>query len=72
MACGEKDRKDISEGLAEVYLRYKRVGVSAELHVFAGLGHGFGFRPTNKGVAATWPERLVEWLDGRGFLARKN
>ncbi len=72
MACGEKDRKDISEGLAEVYLRYKRVGVSAELHVFAGIGHGFGYRPTNKGAGATWPERLVEWLDGRGFLARKN
>jgi endo-1,4-beta-xylanase len=71
LACGEKDRQDISEGLAEAYLRFKRAGVSAELHVFAGIGHGFGFRPTNKGAAATWPERLVDWMDGRGFLAAK-
>jgi acetyl esterase/lipase len=72
LACGEKDRQDISEGLADAYLRFKRAGVSAELHVFAGLGHGFGFRPTNKGAAATWPERLVDWMDGRGFLTAKS
>lgn len=72
LACGEKDRTDISEGLAEVYLRFKRAGVSAELHVYAGVGHGFGFRPTSKGPAATWPERMVEWIDARGFLAKKN
>ena len=71
LACGEKDRQDISEGLADVYLRFKRAGVSAELHVYAGIGHGFGFRPTNKGPAATWPERLVEWIEARGFLASK-
>lgn len=68
LACGENDRKDISEGLAEVYLRFKRAGVSAEFHVYAGVGHGFGFRPTNKGPVAAWPERLVEWMDAKGFV----
>jgi len=72
LLCGEKDRQDISEGLADVYLRFKRVGVSAELHVYAGVGHGFGFRPTTQGPVAGWPTRLFEWIDGRGFLtARK-
>ncbi len=71
LACGEKDRQDIAEGLAEMYLRFKRAGVSAELHVYAGVGHGFGLRPTMKGPLAGWPERFAEWLDGRGFLAAK-
>ncbi|RYD70747.1 MAG: alpha/beta hydrolase, partial [Verrucomicrobiaceae bacterium] len=44
LLCGEKDRTDISEGLTDVYLRFKGVGVSAELHIYAGVGHGFGLR----------------------------
>ena len=68
LACGENDRKDISEGLAEVYLRFKRAGASAELHVYAGVGHGFGMRPTTQGPIATWPDRLLQWLEGRKFL----
>ena len=71
LACGEKDRQDISEGLAEMYLRFKRAGVSAEFHVYAGVGHGFGLRPAMKGPLAGWPDRFAEWLDGRGFLAAK-
>ena len=71
LACGEKDRQDIAEGLAEVYLRFKRAGASAELHVYAGVGHGFGLRPTMKGPIAAWPDRFAEWLEGRGFLAEK-
>jgi endo-1,4-beta-xylanase len=71
LACGEKDRQDIAEGLAETYLRFKRAGVSAELHVYAGIGHGFGLRPGMKGPIATWPDRFAEWLESRGFFAAK-
>ena len=72
LACSENDRKDISEGLAEAYLRFKRAGASAELHIYATGGHGFGYRPTNKGATAGWPERFAEWLESRKFLAGKN
>jgi endo-1,4-beta-xylanase len=72
LACGENDRKDIGEGLAEVYLRFKRAGASAELHVYAGVGHGFGLRPNMQGAVAGWPDRLVEWLKNRGMLAAKS
>ncbi|HEX4945839.1 MAG TPA: alpha/beta hydrolase, partial [Blastocatellia bacterium] len=34
LLAGYKDRPDISRGLAEVYLRFKDVGVPAELHMY--------------------------------------
>ena len=51
------------------YLRSKRAGASAELHLYAGAGHGFGVRETNRGPHAAWIERFVEWLTERKFLA---
>jgi endo-1,4-beta-xylanase len=71
LCAGYGDRQDISEGLAEVYLRFKRAGVPAELHMYSSAGHGFGHRATNKGPHATWLDRFREWLDGRGMLAAK-
>lgn len=68
LACGYGDRKDISEGLAEAYLRFKRAEVPAELHVYTGVGHGFGIRTTTKGPVAGWPDRLREWLVGQKLL----
>lgn len=68
LACGFKDRQDIAEGLAEVYLRFKRAGVPAELHIYSGIGHGFGMRDRNTGPAAAWPERLLEWMGDSRFL----
>jgi acetyl esterase/lipase len=70
LACGENDRQDISQGLPELYLALKRAGAIAELHVYTGVGHGFGLRETTKGPVATWPSRFQEWLDARGFLKR--
>ena len=69
LLCGYDDRADISEGLAQVYLKFKKAGVPAELHIFTGAGHGFGQRPTNRGPVATWLDRFHDWLGGRGFLA---
>jgi len=71
LACGENDRQNISQGLPELYLAIKRAGGSAELHVYAGVGHGFGLRATTRGPVAGWIERFRDWLDGRGFLTQK-
>ena len=68
LACGFDDRADISEGLARVYLRFKQVGVPAELHIYTGAGHGFGLRESNKFPAGAWAARFREWLADRGFL----
>jgi len=67
---GYKDRPDIAEGVAKVYLKYKEAGVPAELHIYANAGHGFGMRATNKGAMTGWPERFTEWLADLGMLKK--
>lgn len=71
IACGFNDRPDISKGMAEVYLKYKELGVPAELHIYAKAGHGFGVRDSLKGAVGKWPERYLEWLDDLGMLKRE-
>jgi len=68
IACGYGDRPDISKGMAEVYLKYKDVGVPAELHIYSDAGHGFGVRERSRGAAAKWPQRFVEWLADQDML----
>ncbi len=62
IACGYGDRQDISEGMASLYLKYKKAGVKAELHIFSNVGHGFGYRPGTTTAAGDWPFRFREWL----------
>ncbi len=71
LTCGANDRPDISEGLPQLYLAMKRAGVSAELHIFAGVGHGFGIRKTNTGNVTTWPDLFYGWLIANGFTGKK-
>ena len=68
LAAAYTDRQDISEGLAEAYLRFKRAGVPAELHIYGTGGHGFGLRTTNKRPVGQWLVRFEEWLTDGGFL----
>jgi len=68
LACGYNDRQDISEGLAELYLRFKKVGVPAELRIYSAAGHGFGLRDSSRGAVAGWTARFSEWLGDRGLL----
>ena len=68
LAAGYGDRQNISEGLAEFYLKCKKAGVNAELHMYAGAGHGFGVRASNKGPHGAWITRFTEWLGERKML----
>lgn len=70
LLAGYKDRPDISRGLAEVYLKFKDLGVPAELHMYATAGHGFGVRERNKSAVGTWPVRFEEWLAELGMLKK--
>jgi acetyl esterase/lipase len=60
--CGYQDREDISAGMARLYLKYKEIGIPAELHIYSNIGHGFGLRDSNKGEYAEWPQRLLDWM----------
>ena len=70
LVCGYNDRPDISEGLASVYLKFKQLKVPAELHIYAGSGHGFGLRANEPKPAGKWIERFEEWLAESGFLKK--
>jgi endo-1,4-beta-xylanase len=70
IVCGYGDRPDISQGMAEVYLKFKQVGVPAELHIYASAGHGFGVRDKNTKSFGKWPARFEEWLADLGFLQK--
>ena len=67
LACGNLDRPDISEGLANVYLLFKKAGVPVELHVYAKTGHGFGLQAKNQPPASEWPTQFQQWLVNLGF-----
>lgn len=69
MAAGFGDREDISVGLAEAYLRFKKAGVQAELHMYANTGHGFGIRPERVGMShQEWTTQLVSFLKQAGMI----
>jgi acetyl esterase/lipase len=71
LAAGYGDRQNISEGLAEFYLKCKRAGVSAELHMYSGAGHGFGLRDTNKSPSGAWIARFHEWMADQKLFAKR-
>jgi acetyl esterase/lipase len=68
LACGDNDRPDISQGLPEYYLALTRLHVAAELHIYAGVGHGFGIRKTNHPPVSDWTTLFFQWMDTQGFL----
>lgn len=45
----------------------KAANGSAELHIFATGGHGYGLRPTKEAITH-WPSRAGEWMTEQGFL----
>jgi len=71
IAAGFKDRQDISEGAAQLYLKYKEAGIPAELHIYVNVGHGFGMRATDKGDYTEWPRQVQLWLMDMGFAKDK-
>ena len=67
---GFGDRADIAEGIAQVYLKYKKAGIPAELHIYSNAGHGFGMRERNKGAMTGWTSSFIQWLEDLGMLKK--
>jgi acetyl esterase/lipase len=51
------------------YLALRKAGVPAELHIYEKGDHGVGLAPGDP-VLRTWPDRLFDWLAGRGLMTR--
>ena len=72
LLAGNQDSAVHPEELAALYVRFKKAGVPAELHIYSDAGHGFGVRSTNRGPVAGWMDRFYEWLGARGFLQSRD
>lgn len=70
LLCGSDDSPAIAEGVPALYLALRHLGVRAELHILAGVAHGFGMRDTNSRAVGIWPTLFYNWLDGMGVLAK--
>ena len=68
LVCADDDRSHVVT-TTNLYLDLEKQGVSSELHVYAGGGHGFGIKASNLPVA-TWPDRLKEWMLDRKLVPR--
>ncbi|MBC8024963.1 MAG: alpha/beta hydrolase, partial [Steroidobacteraceae bacterium] len=55
----------------QIYLALRAAQVPAELHLYDGVGHGFGLRATNKGPVTNWLNQFVDWLRVRNILEGK-
>ena len=66
LVCADDDRSHVVT-TTNLYLDLEKQGVSSELHVYAGGGHGFGMRASKLPVA-TWPDRLKEWMIDRKIV----
>jgi acetyl esterase/lipase len=61
LAHAEDDRLTPVDNSIPFYLALKKVGVKAELHVYASGGHGFGTRRTGA-TSEDWPNVFARWL----------
>jgi acetyl esterase/lipase len=52
---------------ALLYLEYKKLGIPAELHIYAKGGHGYGMK-RNGDPVNEWHTRLGEWMKSQGLL----
>ncbi len=67
MVIAHGDKRFV-QGNALLYLEMARAGASAELHVFAKGGHGFGMKKIEEEIAQ-WPRLAGDWMKTMGFLA---
>jgi acetyl esterase/lipase len=66
------DKDNAATWLTNHYLALKKAGVSTELHVYANVPHGFGFRGVDESrPVTTWLQRFQEFLGVEGMLKKE-
>ncbi len=58
-----------AEPAMTLYSQLRKAGVSAELHLFADMDHGFNIAAHSESLTIQhWPDRLADWLSDGGWL----
>ena len=69
LVCAFNDKSSNPALLADFFIKLKKTGINAELHIYSTGGHGFAMRP-RPFAANEWSQRFMEWLRDRGFLGK--
>ncbi len=67
LIAGSEDEPWLIRGMENLYSTLRQAGVPAEMHLYDGVGHGFGIRARNHGPVTEWPQRVLDWMDQRGI-----
>jgi acetyl esterase/lipase len=69
IAAATDDQLNLAPDSIQLYNQWTAAHKSAELHMYATGGHGFGMR--QQGIPTDhWIDRFGEWLDARGLLKK--
>jgi acetyl esterase/lipase len=66
LAVSSDDKGSVA-GTMKLFQGMREAGVSAELHVFATGGHGWGMRKSDQTFGG-WTARCEEWMRARGLF----
>lgn len=69
LCAGSDDR--IAARFPDVYKAMRDAGVPVEMHLFAGVGHGFALSWNQTSASQNWPELFRTWLFDRGLLSKQ-
>ena len=66
----DEDKGVVPENAILFYMALKKAKVPAELHIYEKGPHGVGLAQKLP-AASSWPDRLADWMKGRGLLQRE-
>lgn len=67
LAAASDDQLGLAVPSLAMYTNWIKAGKSAEMHIYAKGGHGFGIKKQNI-PTDSWIDRFGDWLDGQGLL----
>ena len=68
--CATDDPLQLAPASVKLYMDWIEAGKTAELHMYARGGHGFGMKKQNL-PSDHWIERFTDWMDAEGFMQSK-
>ena len=70
IVCASNDPLKLALGSINIYQSWKELDLSAELHMYAKGGHGFGLK-TQEMPSDNWIQRFYEWALNEKFIIPK-